>query len=546
MKRPRVGFLRVRVGVSARRWLLASLATCAGGIAPSFGFCGAAYADTGQPTTLVLTLDAVRANIRGALGLDALAARSGPITMTGTGNVGGMPCTIEQVLAPDGRSFRRTIGGITLEGGFDGRKHWVRDIGGEYRVLGLGNLVEAQITSAILSGAWLSGDSPLILALGDGDSSAVVITFTIAGAETTGRVLVDPETWLPTRWEFTSGATTQTIDLEGVVSLDGFHTSAHVTQGSSTGASTVVSVESVRASTEAETAWLTPDAAPPADTRFDRSVGPALEVRRAPTGHLLVHPTVDGKDVGWFIFDTGAGANVLASGAIEALGIEPFGEVPAVGVGGATKARFARPGSLVLGPMTYEAPLMVVMDLAFLEPYMGVKVGGVLGFSLLARTVAEVDFVDAAISLHDPATFDRAPKGWSELVLDDRVPCVRASVEGHEGWFRLDTGANGTVTMHEPAVRELKLLEGRESTDSQLGGVGGFVKAKKAKLATFEIGGQKIENVTADMAIEAVGAFGDAASLGNIGTELIRPFRLVLDYPRHRLALIPRDPTPAK
>lgn len=546
MKHSRVGCLRARVGAAARRWLLASLAIGPAGSLHAIAICGAERADAGQPTAQLLTLDAVRSNVRAAMGLDALAARKGPITMTGTGNVGGMPCTIEQVLAPDGRSFRRTAGGITIEGGFDGRQHWVRDIGGEYRVLGLGNLVEAQITSAILSGSWVTGDSPLVLALGDGDPSAVVITFTIAGSETTGRVLVDPETWLPKRWEFTSGASSQSIDLDGVVTLDGFRTPERVTQTSNTGASNVINVETIRASSQAEAAWLSPSSTAPTDTRFDRSITPALEVRRAPTGHMLVHPLIDGKDVGWFIFDTGAGANVLAKGAIDALGIEPFGEVPAVGVGGATKAQFARPGTLTLGQMTYDEPLMVVMDLAFLEPYMGVKVGGVLGFSLLARSVAEVDFAAGTIALHDPATYDRAPNGWSELVLDDRIPCVRATVEGHEGWFRLDTGANTTVSMHEPAVRQLKLLEGRETTDTQLGGVGGFVKAKKATLATFEVGGQKLENINADLAIEAVGAFGDAASLGNIGTELIRPFRLVLDYPRHRLALIPRDPTPAK
>ena len=34
-----------------------------------------------------------------------------------------------------------------------------------------------------------------------------------------------------------------------------------------------------------------------------------LEVKLTYTGHLLVHPLIDGQDVGWFVFDTGAGGN---------------------------------------------------------------------------------------------------------------------------------------------------------------------------------------------------------------------------------------------
>ena len=537
----RVGRPASRVRSRSLEWLLvAALGAASVGAHPVCA-CTLVTDASAQPVARSCSLEEVLTNVRDAMGLDALAARREPIYMSGTGEVGGMPCTIEQVLAPDGRSYRRVNAAITMESGFDGTDHWVRDIGGEYRTLGLGNLVEAEITGSLLSGAWTTSGSPLRLALGESEADAVLLTFTIDGAETTGRILIDPATWLPTRWEFTSGASTQTLVIEGEVALDGFRTPRKVTQMTSEGASNAFGVDQLRAASIDESAWLTPEKSPPADTTWNPGVSGVLEVRKAPTGHILVHPLVGGKDVGWFIFDSGAGANVLASGAMGDLGVEPFGEVPAVGVGGTTKARFVRPSEITVGPMTYRDPLMVVMDLAFLEPYMGVKVGGILGFSFLARCVAEVDFADGHIAIHDPAAFDRSAHPWTALILDERIPCVRASVEGHEGWFRLDTGANGNLTMHEPAVRELKLLEGRDASEAQLGGVGGFVKAKKATLTSFEIGAQRIENMSAEFAIEPVGAFGDSSTMGNVGNGLIRRFRVVFDYPHSRMAFLTRE-----
>jgi len=42
-------------------------------------------------------------------------------------------------------------------------------------------------------------------------------------------------------------------------------------------------------------------------------------VKRAPTGHPLVKPVVNGQDTGWFIFDTGAGIGCVSTPHVESL-----------------------------------------------------------------------------------------------------------------------------------------------------------------------------------------------------------------------------------
>lgn len=274
---------------------------------------------------------------------------------------------------------------------------------------------------------------------------------------------------------------------------------------------------------------------------FDHSVPGVLEAKRAPTGHVLVRCAINGHEPGWYIFDTGAGICVVSRTHVEELGLKSAGEIQAVGVGGGEAAGLVTADTLTVGPMTLHDHPMLVTDLAFLRPHLGEEIEGVIGYGTLSRCVAELDLVKPSVTIHDPAEASLDHLAWEELVLTGRAPAVRAAYEGHEGVFRLDTGANGSVTFHQPAVERLGLLEGRAVEDAKMGGVGGFVAAKRGDLAWFEIGGVRTEHVPALFATEAKGAFADAGRDGNIGVDLLRPFVMYFDYAGRRVAFVRRE-----
>ena len=111
----------------------------------------------------------------------------------------------------------------------------------------------------------------------------------------------------------------------------------------------------------------------------------------------------------------------------------------------------------------------------------------------------------------------------------------------HGNIFKLDSGAGAdSVTFHQPAVEKLKLLEGRQTTPSKKGGVGGFVQSQSGKLEWFEIGGKRHEDVSVTFATEAKGAFANPYITGNLGGTFIKPFNLVLDYQNGRIAYVER------
>jgi hypothetical protein len=289
--------------------------------------------------------------------------------------------------------------------------------------------------------------------------------------------------------------------------------------------------------------WAQQGAAPRLDSTeivFDASVPSALEVKRAPTGHLLVRPVVNGIDAGWFIFDTGAGICCVSTPHVERLGLRESGSVDSVGVGGSQSSTLVTAESVRLGPATVADHVLMVTDLAFLKQHLGEEIVGVIGYGILSKCVVEMDLHHGRIGVHDPAEAVVADLAWTELMIGDRVPAVRARFEDREGVFRLDTGANGHVTFHQPAVKKWDLLADRAVTDARLGGVGGFVAAKQGTVAWFEIGGVRTEDVPAKFAIEAKGTFADAKKDGNIGVELLRPFVLWFDYAGERMAFVKR------
>lgn len=485
---------------------------------------------------------------RDAVGYDRLAQRENGIQATGRASLAGIDSAYTLLIGGERACIQRIDGPVTVTSAIDGATVWITDIGGEVRRVRNADRETNELGLLMLTYGYLSEDSPLAFELDETASTpeTVALRFEPRQGSIGGMLMIDRDTSLPASWTYRVGDASTIVTLSDYVEYDGIKLPGRITSGATGGFGAEIRIQTVGEAPVFVRSPYEMVAGGPDDTSFDASAPAELEVVRAPTGHVLVHPRVNGKDVGWFIFDTGAGNSVLSTPVIEELGLETFGRVAAKGVGGTTESGFCRPATLTLGPVTIREPLMVGIDLSFLEVHMGRPIAGLIGYNLLARTVARIDMVTPAISLHDPAAFDDAALAWRPLVLDQRIPHVEASFEGHRGLFRLDTGAaQKTLSMHEPAVREFALLENRETVDGQAGGVGGSVAVKRGRLAWFELGGHRTENVLVEFATEAKGVFADPHSLGNIGGVLLAPFVLVTDYGNERIAFVPRE-EPAK
>jgi predicted aspartyl protease len=272
---------------------------------------------------------------------------------------------------------------------------------------------------------------------------------------------------------------------------------------------------------------------------FDLSTAPDVEVRRAPTGHLLVRPRLAGEDVGWFILDSGAGTDVLSPAAIRRLGLDPIGTGVLITSGGTVQASWYRPADMTLGPLTLENAAFMEMDLDFLTGPLETPIAGVIGYSLLARAVVEATPADGTLRLFSPDASPFEDARWSSLKLVDQVPVTTARFSHGSGDFRLDLGAGGNaggVVFHSPAVRRLGLdtLIAHDPT-------AGTTPAVPVTLPWIELAGRRFHDISTLLWTGDQGALADPNLTGNIGLDILREFSLVLDYPRERYALVARE-----
>lgn len=290
-------------------------------------------------------------------------------------------------------------------------------------------------------------------------------------------------------------------------------------------------------------AQVEPPATPPGypsqgAARFDATGSASLEVKRVAAGLLLVKPKVNGKEPGWFIFDTGAGIGVISTPQVEGLDLREDGSIAASGVA-TQQAAIRRAAEFVLGPLTLEDLPMIEIDLSFLTAPLGEEIAGIVGYGLLSRCVAEIDAATPSLALFDPAVYDRPEIEWTTATFEKFIPLVKGRFDGNEGLFTLDTGANDGLSFHAPAVLEFDLLENRETTDAKLGGVGGTIATKRGSIGSFSIGDLELTDFPATFEIESkTGA--DVGTTGNVGIGVLKERLLITDYGRGRVAFAPR------
>lgn len=424
--------------------------------------------------------------------------------------------------------------------GYDGRTAWERDWADTPQVLALEQREVALLESWLVTGHWAGGVMLPSAADEEPPAGHALLDLALKDGRMRLELAFARETGLPAAGAYGNSK----VEFSDWREALGRRWPFRVEFERENGAVDWIELSSVGEAPHYVRSPFAPQLGRPQDTSFRSELAPDLETFRAPSGHLLVPALVDGVEGRWFIFDTGAGANTIDAEFAAELGMEPIGAVAAKGVGGVVDARFVRGKSLELGALRVAEPVFLELDLSFLSGVMGKEIGGVLGYGVFARAVCEVDMVEGEVRVHDPASYELRGAEWQGLVLHGRHPCVEAEFEGgRRALFKIDTGAgSGTLAFHAQAVRELELLEGRETSAAMSGGVGGLVPMRQGRLEYFELGGRRFDDPEVSFATADRGAYDDVYVVGTIGGAFLEPFVLVLDYSGRRVAFLERDP----
>jgi ketosteroid isomerase-like protein len=170
---------------------------------------------------------------------------------------------------------------------------------------------------------------------------------------------------------------------------------------------------------------------------------------------------------------------------------------------------------------------------------------GVIGRIVFATLVVEVDWETRAIKFYDPARYKYAGKGAVlPLTFDEGgrpYTIANAVLSGDKSVpvkLVVDTGGSHTLSLDIGSKPEILLPEGVRKTVLGRGG-SGEITGHTGRIKSFELAGQLLKDVPTDFPDDSAGTAGIGGRQGNLGSGVLRRFKIIYDYSRKQMIVEP-------
>jgi len=267
---------------------------------------------------------------------------------------------------------------------------------------------------------------------------------------------------------------------------------------------------------------------------------------------IFMQASLNGSQPLWMILDTGSSVTVFDESVSKTLGLRFNDErnVYGPGPGSAQKLAFASHAALRLADAELDDQTVATMPLDWFSRELGRTTDGFLGSNIIRNYVVEIDYANQVLRLLDPATYSYAGPG-QRLPLQfiwDNIPSVRAEVVAQDGTaitgiFLIDSGATTAIWLtkafseaHPEFLSIPETIEVRNVV-----AVGGALSTQLGRLPAVRLGGFVVANPSAQFSQNSSGIFATAGLAGTIGAQMLRRFKVVLDYPHMEMILEPNE-----
>ena len=240
--------------------------------------------------------------------------------------------------------------------------------------------------------------------------------------------------------------------------------------------------------------------------------------------------------------DTGASHAMLLPEIGARLGVKVEQTREAKGAGGPVTVQIGKAESVALGDaVARDVAILMSDDLERIGAAIGHPLGGNIGHSFLGRYRLTVDYERHILALCTPDEPADGRPARAELPFTLAHPAkalilIPVDVDGRLFQFALDTGASITVISPEVARR----CDVQAASVAGMTGGGGAVAASAGVISSLGIGAVRISRVRVAVAefLEGLGRAVGVALDGIVGTNVLRRFRLTIDYPAAILRLV--------
>ena len=262
---------------------------------------------------------------------------------------------------------------------------------------------------------------------------------------------------------------------------------------------------------------------------------------------VFIPVNINGSKPYHFVLDTGANVSFLNETLANGLNIEiKHHHESSIGTGEtSTRLGFAKGVLLGLDGIDVPASRVAVVPLADIESSVGRQIDGILGADLFKRWVVTIDYAARTVTLDDP--HDYAYHGNGDLIplrmSGDRA-FIKAIVtpvgsDSMEGQFVIDTGDHLALGLHTPFVEKYKLRSTQKMIPHLSQGLSGESRNWWGRIVRFQLGKLAIDSPITTFAEATKGSDADRSYDGVLGGEILRRFKVTLDYSRHQMILEP-------
>lgn len=269
-------------------------------------------------------------------------------------------------------------------------------------------------------------------------------------------------------------------------------------------------------------------------------------------GIVILHATLnDFKDTLNFILDTGSGGISLdtLTASYYKLPMEAS-ERTIRGIGGIKPLHFYKGGTLHFPGLEVEKLDFHINDYEILSEVYGMRVDGIIGYSFLRRYIVAIDNNTQTISIYTPGKY-RYPKSGTFLnPIFATIPITRHEVIDENSYllnFYFDTGAGMCLLISDRFTNDSILISKKKKiVDTQVEGLLGKIDMRLTTIKRIKVGPYKFSKVPLHIYNDSMNILGYPAISGLIGSDLLRRFNMVINYPEKKIHLTPnthlRDP----
>jgi len=268
-------------------------------------------------------------------------------------------------------------------------------------------------------------------------------------------------------------------------------------------------------------------------------------------GVFFAKATINGTGPFWFTVDTGATLTVIDPRTADRLGIpvRDLGERQNVGTAaGPTAMGATRRVVIRVGDLAPFAPArMYVVGVSANQELLGHRIDGVLGTDFLMRYVMEFDYRAGAVTAHDARAFSYSGRQepLSISLAGNRLlaPSTLTLPDGERvsPLLLIDTGSNTRLILNAPFVRKHRLVERFPSARMTASyGINGLTTSPLIESRSLRLGTAIVDRPNTGLSRETAGLHASAAFDGIVGAELLKAFRVIVDYPRRQLIVAPK------